>query len=166
MLWSTVLIWFRHAWCYHGLSPLKFRNAQEELKQFPGDGVCHCYCRTAAGTDMPYQHSAALSETPLGALVFPRAPLEAAGCHSCVTMMSSRHFPPFPRQGHREGLAVSWSGFLEAFPLIGMRCFIWKMGFRHWGSGGWSGGGTAWGWDLPEPSRCLLSSKPAAPTSF
>lgn len=68
-----------------------------------------------------------------------------------------------PRQGHREVVTVSWSGFLESFPLQGMRCFTWKMGFRHWGSEGWSGGGPVWGWDLPGPSHCLLLP---APTSF
>lgn len=78
--------------------------------------------------------------------------------------MNSRNFP-LPQAGawRRHSCLLEW--ILEGFPLEGMRCFTWKMGFRHWGSEGWSGGGPVWGCDLPGPSHCLLSSKSASPCS-
>lgn len=76
MLWNIILISFGHEWHYHGLS-LKFGSPPEELMEFPEGNANYCFWSvhsTPAGIDMPYQHaSAALSETPLGALIFARA---------------------------------------------------------------------------------------------
>lgn len=160
MLCNTKLIWFGHAWCYHGLSPLKFRNPRKSWRSF----LELVLAIASAGQQLAL---ICPMNTPLLHCLkllwfFPGLCLGAAGCHSCVTMKSSRNFPP------REGRAVSWRGFLEAFPFKGMRCFTWKMGFRRWGGEGCSGGWPVWGWDLPGPSPCCWAQSLLlpAPTSF
>lgn len=79
---------------------MKFRNPQEELKEFPGGSACSCLCSTAAGVDMPYQHSsAALSEAPSGALIFPRAPFGSCWLSQLYDSDEQQEFPSAPGRG-------------------------------------------------------------------
>lgn len=121
---------------------IKSSEIQDSRGRAEGVSWRQCFCRPAAGTDMPYQHSsAALPETPWGALISPWAPFGSCWLSQLCDNDEQQEFPSAPGTGHGESIAVSWRGFLEAFPLKGMRCFTWKMGFRHWGGEGWSANG-------------------------
>lgn len=130
--------------------------------------LAYCLCRTAAGIDMLYQHSsAALSETPLGALIFPRAPFGRCWLSQLCDNDEQQEFPSAPGRSIEGGIAVSCSGFLEAFPLQGMRCFTWKMGFRCWGSEEWSGEGWCGvGTSQDFPTACFSLLPPAFSTEL
>lgn len=100
--------------------------------EFPEGNANYCFWSvhsTPAGIDMPYQHaSAALSETPLGALIFARALFGSCWLSWMCDSDEQQDFSLCPRQGHGHCTAVSWGECLEAPPLRGRKCFTWKIG--------------------------------------
>lgn len=110
MLWNKILSSFGHAWCYYGLSPLKFRAPPAEMMEFPEGNASNCLCsvhRMAAGIDMPYQHaSAARFETPRGALIFPRAQFWSQWL-SQLWQWWAAGFSLCPRWGHGDHTQLS-----------------------------------------------------------
>lgn len=64
--------------------------------EFSEDSASCCLCSAptmAAGLDMPYQHASVQSETPLGALFFPRAPVRSCWLSQLCDSDEQQDFP-------------------------------------------------------------------------
>lgn len=112
---------------------------------------------------MPYQHSsAALSEAPLGALIFPRAPFGSCWLSQLCDNDEQQEFPSAAGRGARRRHSCLLEWILGGFST---RKASWKMGFSTEEVKDGQGEGPVWGCDLPGPSHCLLSSKLVSPCS-
>lgn len=113
--------------------------------EFPEGNANYCFWSvhsTPAGIDMPYQHaSAALSETPLGALIFAGALFGSRWLSWMCDSDEQQDFSLCPRQGHGHCTAVSWSGVLGGSSTQGEEVFHLENRLRHRGSEGGPRGG-------------------------
>lgn len=82
--------------------------------EFSEGNASYCLCSahsTAAGIDKQYQHaSAAPSETPVGALIFPRAPFGSPWLSQLCDSDEQQDFPSTPGRGMGTALLSHGAG--------------------------------------------------------
>lgn len=134
--------------------------------EFPEGNATYSLCSAhtmAAGIDMLHQHACAgLSESPLGALIFPRAVFESCWLSQLCNCGEQQDFPPAPGR-HTGTTHLSLDLALGDSSTGEERCFTWKMALdieevRVVPRGGQEP--LVWSWDLPReeavPSPAFL----------